>query len=415
MKPKNRDHEIQKKVPETPAPTPSTDPKKEISAEILQSVSKFLKQNLKQPPEAIAKQATEEVFKNRTEQTRRAEREEAILKRRDQALKEREIERLQKQQLMRSMSIARRTPKKVEAAYAKTPKEGELPFKGERYEALIVRTRTQFDAVVEQEYSRSLEPRYLPEPTTETIKDLMPVLHPGTQWELKPSQEVQLELRPEPKGWSPQKSLVWSTVFAQEESFQSLAKRMHRQTSNTRSDLRKSFGHLVISMPKGGEVSDHQARWMAQRHLTRLGVDIDQHAIVMFRHDNTDKQHFHVIYNRVRHDGGVHKIHGASQVCQLESAIQDKMFGIEPVIEPGTAITKGMQSALGRLSKGTLKAEIRYFGKAAVEIETVGEFAQMRLGKIGYCDQESTGGFVKHQYFSPERGLWLLKHCAIGK
>lgn len=413
MKPKIRDREIQKKAPETPAPTPSTDPKKEISAEVRQSVSKFLKQNLKQPPEAIAKQATEEVFKNRTEQTLHSKREEAILKRRLQAIEEREIERLQKQQLMRSLHIAHRTPKKVQAAYDRPLQQGEQPFKGERYEVLIERTRAQFGVVVDQEFSRSLEPRY--HPLENKLPRFMPVILPGDQFELSASLEIRVPLRPEIKGWAPQKTLMWSTVFGQDGSFQSLSQRMHRQTDNTRSSLKKTFGHLVISMPPGGEVSDDQARWMAERHLTRLGVDTNQHAIVMFRHDNTEFQHFHVIYNRVRHDGGVHKIHGASQVCQLERAIQDKMFGVQPLIEPSTATTKEMQSALGRLSKGTLKAEIRYFRKPSVEIETIGEFAEMRLVNLGYCEQEAGGGFVKHQYFSTERAKWLLKHCALGK
>jgi hypothetical protein len=216
-----------------------------------------------------------------------------------------------------------------------------------------------------------------------------------------------------PKGWNPQKKLLWSTVVPKDANLDSFTQKMLSQTHKTRSNLSRTFGHLVISMKEGETVGNDQATWMAQRHLTRMGVDIDQHAIVMFRHDNTDKQHFHVIYNRVRHDGKIHHIFGASQVCQLERDIQDKMFGIESLIKPGTALTKGMQSALGRLASGNLKAEIRAFREKSYFLETIGEQAQMRLEALGRIELEAGGGFVKHQYFSTERAVWLIEHCAV--
>lgn len=403
----NRNENRPKNKPENDgeiSPEKKTSPvNPQIKALVQANFDKLWKANVaKKSIEDTADLAKEQAFEELKKQNNYLLKDQAIVKRHLDAVAKQLAEIQNKRKFNDSLHIPDRALNKNKNLLERKP---ELARK---FATIIERTRGQFEKVVNEEFERSEENRYLPNESR--INSIIPAIHPHIPFSHKAVEREKFSHPPE--GWHPQKKLLWSTVVAKDAELSSFAQKMISQTHKTRCNLSRTFGHIVISMKAGETVSNDQATWMAQRHLTRMGVDIDQHAILMFRHDNTDKQHFHIIYNRVRHDGKVHHIFGASQICQLERDIQDKMFGIKPQINPGTALTKGMQSALGRLASGNLKAEIRAFREKSHFVDTIGEQAQMRLETLGRIVQEAGGGFVKHQYFSTERAAWLIEHCA---
>lgn len=400
-KPKNT---LENDVENSPAKKAESVIRPEISAYVKNQLDKQLKRKvLGTSTEELSEQAKKQVIEDLFRLHTLSSKDQAIVRRHVEALARHSLEIANKQNFNRNLHSQGRTQKKQDQLLKVKP---EL---AKKFETIIKRTREQFFKLSNEEFERSKEYRY--QPNEQKIVSIIPEVHADMPFSNKI--EPRSNFRTNPEGWHPQKKLLWSTVVAKDSNIASFSSKMMSQTHKTRSNLQKTFGHIVISMKPGDTISDDQATWMAQRHLTRMGVDIDQHAILMFRHDNTDKQHFHVIYNRVRHDGKVHHIFGATQVCQLERDIQDRIFGIESQINPGTALTKGMQSALGRLASGNLKAELRSFQKPSVLVDTVGEFAQMRLEQLGRMELESGGGFVKHQYFTTERAAWLIGHCAV--
>jgi hypothetical protein len=222
---------------------------------------------------------------------------------------------------------------------------------------------------------------------------------PKMSQKLSPRLDFSLRQYPE---YHPEKHIVHAAPGLPIESLYKLTKEFESITIDA--PLRKPIGEFVIALPPNTPlVSKEQGLWMAQRHMVRQGVDINQHDYIVIEHTEKAHQHFHVRYKRERYDGGYHHILGADHVCHLEAALQTKMFEDSFPEKPEgqkigalTTYSKVATAIQCRLVNETLFAEIRYRDRSAVYVPVTGAEAAERVNALGIVDMASTGGLAKH-------------------
>ena len=119
--------------------------------------------------------------------------------------------------------------------------------------------------------------------------------------------------------------------------------------SSFRQDIKKPVFHAFLSLPKNEHLTDEQWQKIAKDYLKEMNIDIDKHQYICVRHNDTDKEHIHIVANRVGLDGSVwlgqHSAFNTIAACErLE-------------IKHGLTITKGLQGQKSDVSAPT-KAEI---------------------------------------------------------
>ncbi|HFT0646979.1 TPA: relaxase/mobilization nuclease domain-containing protein, partial [Klebsiella pneumoniae] len=112
---------------------------------------------------------------------------------------------------------------------------------------------------------------------------------------------------------------------------------------------KKPVFHAFLSLPKNEHLTDEQWQEIAKDYLKEMNIDIDKHQYICVRHNDTDKEHIHIVANRVGLDGSVwlgqHSAFNTIAACErLE-------------IKHGLTITKGLQGQKSDVSAPT-KAEI---------------------------------------------------------
>ncbi|MBZ7914711.1 relaxase/mobilization nuclease domain-containing protein, partial [Klebsiella michiganensis] len=82
--------------------------------------------------------------------------------------------------------------------------------------------------------------------------------------------------------------------------------------SSFRQDIKKPVFHAFLSLPKGDHLTDEQWQEIAKDYLKEMNIDIEKHQYICVRHNDTDKEHIHVVANRIGLDGSVwHGQHSA--------------------------------------------------------------------------------------------------------
>lgn len=122
-----------------------------------------------------------------------------------------------------------------------------------------------------------------------------------------------------------------------------------KTVSSFRQDIKKPVFHAFLSLPKNEHLTDEQWQKIAKDYLKEMNIDIDKHQYICVRHNDTDKEHIHIVANRVGLDGSVwlgqHSAFNTIAACErLE-------------IKHGLTITKGLQGQKSDVSAPT-KAEI---------------------------------------------------------
>jgi len=299
-------------------------------------------------------------------------------------------EKIQKEALSKYPVPERRTKKKRAMAKEKSPEIGVLE------ERLQLLSRDKITKAFKLEYEIVKKRK--------NAKANVPSLPVLDKCALK---RFPIPAMPEPL--NPKKGLIYSSFQHERHSLKFQIEALNRPTSYTESKLKYPVAQLVVSLPERINVSEDQAIWMCHRHMARMGIDPTQHTYFIYKHTNTEFEHYHMVYNRVRLDGGVHHLPGANQVCHLESSLQDVDFGQNIQIAALTGRDKLSRIVQSRLANGTHCAELRYYKKPTVEVPVVGEECYDRIEKVGECSlQTAGGGFVKHQLF--HNANWLVRH-----
>ena len=112
-----------------------------------------------------------------------------------------------------------------------------------------------------------------------------------------------------------------------------------------RQDIKKPVFHAFLSLPKNEHLTDERWQEIAKDYLKEMNIDIEKHQYICVRHNDTDKEHIHIVANRVGLDGSVwlgqHSAFNTIAACErLE-------------IKHGLTITKGLQGQKSDVSAPT--------------------------------------------------------------
>lgn len=119
--------------------------------------------------------------------------------------------------------------------------------------------------------------------------------------------------------------------------------------SSFRQDIKKPVFHAFLSLPKNEHLTDERWQEIAKDYLKEMNIDIEKHQYICVRHNDTDKDHIHIVANRVGLDGSVwlgqHSAFNTIAACErLE-------------IKHNLTITQGLKGQKSDVSAPT-KAEI---------------------------------------------------------
>lgn len=78
-----------------------------------------------------------------------------------------------------------------------------------------------------------------------------------------------------------------------------------KTVSSFRQDIKKTVFHAFLSLPKNEHLTDQQWEEIAKDYLKEMNIDIEKHQYICVRHNDTDKEHIHIVANRVGLDGSV--------------------------------------------------------------------------------------------------------------
>ncbi|MCQ8929744.1 relaxase/mobilization nuclease domain-containing protein [Escherichia albertii] len=133
-----------------------------------------------------------------------------------------------------------------------------------------------------------------------------------------------------------------------------------KAVSSFRRDINKPTFHAFLSVPQNEKLTDEQWEEIAKDYLKEMNIDIDKHQYICVRHKDTDKNHIHIVANRIGLDGSVwlgqHSAFNTIAVCErLE-------------VKHGLTITKGLQgqkSEVSAPSKNEIEQALRTGEKPA--------------------------------------------------
>lgn len=122
-----------------------------------------------------------------------------------------------------------------------------------------------------------------------------------------------------------------------------------KTVSSFRQDIKKPVFHAFLSLPKNEHLTDERWQEIAKDYLKEMNIDIEKHQYICVRHNDTDKEHIHIVANRIGLDGSVwlgqHSAFNTIAACErLE-------------VKHGLTITQGLKGQKSDVSAPT-KAEI---------------------------------------------------------
>ncbi|WP_150393335.1 relaxase/mobilization nuclease domain-containing protein, partial [Enterobacter ludwigii] len=78
-----------------------------------------------------------------------------------------------------------------------------------------------------------------------------------------------------------------------------------KTVSSFRQDIKKPVFHAYLSLPKNEHLTDERWQEIAKDYLKEMNIDIEKHQYICVRHNDTDKEHIHIVANRIGLDGSV--------------------------------------------------------------------------------------------------------------
>ncbi len=118
-----------------------------------------------------------------------------------------------------------------------------------------------------------------------------------------------------------------------------------KAVSNFRPDINKPTFHAFLSLPKDEKLTDEQWQEIAKDYLKEMNIDIDKHQYICVRHKDTDKDHIHLVANRVGLDGSVwHGQHSAFNTIAACERLE---------VMHGLTITQGLKGQKSDVSAPT--------------------------------------------------------------
>ncbi|WP_148244433.1 relaxase/mobilization nuclease domain-containing protein [Enterobacter asburiae] len=122
-----------------------------------------------------------------------------------------------------------------------------------------------------------------------------------------------------------------------------------KAVSSFRRDINKPVFHAFLSVPQNEKLTDEKWEEIAKDYLKEMNIDIEKHQYICVRHKDTDKDHIHIVANRVGLDGSVwHGQHSAFNTIAACERLE---------VKHGLTITDGLKGQKSDVSAPT-KSEI---------------------------------------------------------
>lgn len=122
-----------------------------------------------------------------------------------------------------------------------------------------------------------------------------------------------------------------------------------KSVSKFRQDIKKPVFHAFLSLPPNENITDEKWEEIAKDYLREMNIDIEKHQYICVRHKDTDKDHIHIVANRIGLNGSVW--HGQHDLLKTISACG------RLEVKHNLAITDGLKGQKSDVSAPT-KAEI---------------------------------------------------------
>lgn len=122
-----------------------------------------------------------------------------------------------------------------------------------------------------------------------------------------------------------------------------------KSVSKFRQDIKKPVFHAFLSLPQNENITDEKWEEIAKDYLKEMNIDIEKHQYICVRHKDTDKDHIHIVANRIGLDGSVW--HGQHDLLKTISACE------RLEVKHNLTITEGLKGQKSDVSAPT-KAEI---------------------------------------------------------
>ncbi|MGB2833111.1 MAG: relaxase/mobilization nuclease domain-containing protein [Methylotenera sp.] len=194
--------------------------------------------------------------------------------------------------------------------------------------------------------------------------------------------------------------------------------------SSSNSKLTKPGFHASLSLPAGERGTDEQWRAASEAYLTSMGFDIEKTQYVVTRHQDTDKDHIHIVANRVQLDGKTvsmsndrRRSHAACRVAEKESGLH-AYDAQEPKAQKGRLhdLRTKVDSALS--DKPTIKQFKERLQKEGVDLKLNRSQSTGHVSGISYADdsgRQFKGSALGKQYSLKglqDRGLHIEDNSA---
>ncbi len=139
-------------------------------------------------------------------------------------------------------------------------------------------------------------------------------------------------------------SFICSNMSADKDNVSDLTDEF-KAVSSFRQDIKKPVFHAFLSLPKNEKLTDEQWQEIAKDYLKEMNIDIEKHQYICVRHNDTDKEHIHIVANRIGLDGSVwHGQHSAFNTIAACERLE---------VKHDLTITKGLQGQKSDVSAPT--------------------------------------------------------------
>lgn len=152
-----------------------------------------------------------------------------------------------------------------------------------------------------------------------------------------------------------------------------------------RPSMTRAVFHTSISIAPGEQLSDNQWRFVSDKVLN--GLDFEGSQSVVFRHDDTEHPHIHILANRIRIDGSV--VSDSKDYARLEKIMRDleKELGLRIVVDsadaPRRAPTPGELARFARTGEPSIKMRLQQLCDEAADGCTSVSAYEARLALAG--------------------------------
>ncbi|EEW0649199.1 relaxase [Escherichia coli] len=153
-----------------------------------------------------------------------------------------------------------------------------------------------------------------------------------------------------------------------------------KAVSSFRPDINKPTFHAFLSVPQNEKLTDKQWQEIANDYLKEMNIDIEKYQYICVRHKDTDKDHIHIVVNRVGLDGSVwHGQHSAFNTISACERLE---------VKHGLTITDGLKGQESDVSAPT-KAEIEMALRTGEKPARIVLQASLQAAMTGKADLET--------------------------